>query len=61
MIRVAMGNEHLRERLAVQRGADLLDVLRIADAGIDQRRHAAAKQIRIVACRPRPRRCVPRA
>jgi hypothetical protein len=49
MIRMGVRHNHARQVDAAKCGADRVDVSRIADSGIDQRRGAARQKVRIVA------------
>ena len=59
MVAVAVGHEYLRQTVTavvLERRVQLVQVPRIADTGIDERRDAASQQVRVVAgAGPRPR------
>jgi hypothetical protein len=49
-------HQQQRKRLTSQLTRHIVEVLRLSDSGIDQRRYPAGEQVRIVPARPRPRR-----
>ena len=49
MIGVSVGNDDLREILAFQRDGKGIEMTRISNAGINERRHSSANQPRPVA------------
>jgi hypothetical protein len=59
VIGMPVRNQHAGERRAAQRGGERRQVLRMPDAGVDERRLAARQQPGVVAGRPRPLGRVP--
>ena len=57
---MSVGDEHCSERPPLERVRNRVEVFRLPDAGIDQRRHPAGEQERVVPGRPGPCRRVAR-